>query len=72
MARKPRKAKERLGNKIQRIRKSLGYNQEELAELVGISRTHVGHIEQGRKAPSLEVLEKISKVLKVPLSQLFS
>lgn len=71
MARKSQKTKERLGNKIQKIRKSLGYSQEELAHLVKISRTHMGHIEQGRKSPSLEVMERIAKVLKVSLSELF-
>ena len=71
MARKNQKTKERLGNKIQKIRKSLGYSQEELAHLVKISRTHMGHIEQGRKSPSLEVMERVAKILKVPLKDLF-
>ena len=60
-----------LGKKIQRKRKALGLTQDELAEKVGISLTYMGFIEQGRYAPSLEVLNKIAKVLKVPLSDLF-
>ncbi len=64
--------KERLGQKIQRLRKSSGYSQEKLAELIRISRTHMGHIEQGRKSPSLKVLEKLSRALKVQLSELFT
>lgn len=60
-----------LGKRIQKLRKSLGYSQEKFAEMVGISRTHIGHIEQGRKSPSLELLEKISRALKVKISYLF-
>ncbi len=70
MAVKNRRSGEKLGNKIQRTRKSLGYSQEKLAELIGISRTHIGHIEQGRKNPSLEVLHKIAKTLKTPTFEL--
>ena len=64
--------RENLGKKIQKLRKALGYSQEELAEAIKISRTHMGHIGQGRKTPSLKVLEKLSRALKVPLSELFS
>lgn len=60
-----------LGKKIQRLRKSLGYSQEKFAEKIGISRTHIGHIEQGRKSPSLKSLEKISRALRVKISDLF-
>ncbi len=44
--------------------------QEDVAERVGISSTYMGFIEQGRYMPSLEVLEKIAKVLKVKSSEL--
>lgn len=66
-----RKTKELLGKKVQKLRKNLGYSQEELAEKINISRTHIGHIEQGRKSPSFKVLDKIAKVLKVKISDLF-
>ena len=64
--------KERLGNKIQKLRKELGLTQEEFAEKINISRTHMGHIEQGRKSPSLKVMEKFARTLKVKVSDLFS
>lgn len=60
-----------LGKNIQKLRKRNRFSQEQLAEKVGISRAYMGYIEQGRNSPSLEVLEKISKALKIPLSQLF-
>lgn len=64
--------KEKLGKKVQRLRKNLGYTQEELAEKINISRTHMGHIEQGRKSPSLKVMDKLARILKVKVSDLFS
>lgn len=64
------KTREKLGHWIQKRRKQLGYTQEGLAEAVDLSRTHIGHVEQGRKAPSLEVLEKIAKVLKMKVKDL--
>ena len=72
MVRKSRKASKRLGNKIQLLRKAQGLSQEELAHASRISRTHMGHLEQGRKSPSLEVLERISRVLKVKIKDLFT
>lgn len=60
-----------LGKKIQKQRKTLGYTQEELGDKVGISRAYMGYIEQGRYAPSLEVLEKIAKALKTSPKNFF-
>lgn len=66
------KAKNILGNKIQKLRKNQGHTQEKLAEILGISRAHMGHIEQGIKTPSLRLLEKIARILKVKVSDVFS
>lgn len=57
-----------LGRKIQRRRREMGFTQEELADKVGISRAYMGYIEQGRNAPSLEVLGKIARVLKTSIN----
>lgn len=64
------KVRDKLGRKIQKLRKEHGVTQEQFAEKLGISRTHVGHVEQGRKSPSLKLLNKIAKTLKVHLNQL--
>ncbi len=61
-----------LGKKIQRKRKQLELTQEDVADKVGISRAYMGYIEQGRNAPSLEILEKIAKVLKSSISEFFN
>lgn len=69
--RKNAKLPKALGKNIQKIRKKSGLTQEELGYMVGISRAYMGFIEQGRYAPSLEVLEKISKVLKTKIANFF-
>lgn len=71
MAKIGEKTRVKVGSKIQKLRKQAGLTQEELAVKVHLSRTHIGHIEQGRKSPSIEVLEKIARTLKVKVKDLF-
>lgn len=59
-----------ISKKIKKRRGELDITQEELAEKVGVSRVYIGYVEQGRNTPSLEILEKIAKALKVKLSDL--
>lgn len=63
-------AQEKVGRRIQKLRKGIGLTQEQFAEKLNISRTHIGHLEQGRKSPSLKLLEKIARALKVKMSDL--
>lgn len=72
MAKQIKKFSLELGKKIQKIRGNMDLTQEGLADILKISRTHMGHIEQGRKSPSLKLLDKISRVLKIPISELFA
>lgn len=69
--RKNAKLPKALGSRIQRARKQTSLTQEDVAEKVGISRAYMGYIEQGRYSASLEVIEKIARVLKVKMSDLF-
>lgn len=56
--------------RIKKFRHDIGMTQEDLAEKVGVSRVYIGYVEQGRNTPSLEILEKIAKSLKVKLPDL--
>ena len=67
----PKQTRSRLGKKVQKLRKALGVSQEKFAEKINISRTHMEHIEQGRKSPSLKVMTKLAKALHVKISDLF-
>lgn len=55
---------------IRKYRHDAGLTQEDLAEKVGVSRVYIGYVEQGRNTPSLEILGKIAKALKVRLSDI--
>ena len=69
--RKNAKLPKLLGKRVQKMRKLAGLTQEELAEKVNVSRAYIGYIEQARNTPSLELLEKIAKVLRVDMKELF-
>ena len=49
-----------VGENIKRIRTNKCLTQEEFAKEVGISRSYLGDLENNRKSPTVETLEKIS------------
>ena len=63
--------REKLGRKIQKLRESKGYTQEELAYLLDMDGVSVGYIEQGRRSPKLSTLHSISKILDISVSDIF-
>ncbi len=52
-----------LGEKIRQIRRSKGFTQEQLAELIGIDNKHLSRIEKGRHMPTYNIIKKLAKVL---------
>ncbi|MGM5011879.1 helix-turn-helix transcriptional regulator [Rhizobium redzepovicii] len=44
--------------------------QVELAEKLGISRSHLSEIESGSKIPSLDIIERYSKTFGIPVSSI--
>lgn len=49
-----------VGNNIRKFRESKGYSQDELANLMEISRTTISKIESGKFAISIDYLERLS------------
>jgi len=49
-----------VGNCIRTFRESKGYSQDELANLMKISRTTISKIESGKFAISIDYLERLS------------
>ena len=58
------------GEKLQRARKEKEIPQEELASIVGVNRTYISLVEQGRRNPSIKFLYRVVKALKVDSSKL--
>ena len=54
-----------IGQRIRKFRKAHSFSQEDLAEKIGISTTHMSHIETGNTKLSLAVLVKIALALEV-------
>jgi len=56
---------------VKRLRQERGYTQEELSALAGINRNYTGMIERRERSPTVDVLEKLAKALKIdPVSLL--
>lgn len=55
----------KIGQRIRKIRKAHGLSQEELAEKINISTTHMSHIETGNTKLSLPVFVDIAAALDV-------
>lgn len=62
----------KIGQRIRKIRKAHGLSQEDLAEKVNISTTHMSHIETGNTKLSLQVLVEIAAALEVRTDDLLN
>lgn len=60
----------KIGQQIRKYRKAHGLSQEQLAEQIGISVTHMSHIETGNTKLSLPVFVDIARVLEVQTDDL--
>lgn len=60
-----------MGNKITYYRRKLGMTQGELAKKVGVDRTHINKIENGKKQMSMKLVVRIAKALNVTPNDIF-
>jgi len=60
-----------LRNTIRELRAARSMTQQELAELISVTRQTVNAIEGDKYSPSLEVAFRIAHVFGVPLEQVF-
>ena len=60
-----------LGRRIQETRTSLGFLQEDVAEMLGMTRVAVGYIEQGRRSPKLSTLHALARLYEVDIRVFF-
>lgn len=59
-----------LGNAIRSARIKKNLSQETLAELVGITPTHLKHIESEHRKPSIEVLIELAQILQMSVDNI--
>tara|TARA_B100001093_G_scaffold86461_1_gene78241 strand:+ start:4114 stop:4311 length:198 start_codon:yes stop_codon:yes gene_type:complete len=58
-------------NRVKELRKNKKLTQEELADLIGISRQAINAIEKEKFDPSLPTAFKIAKLFKISIEKLF-
>lgn len=58
-------------NNIRAMRKNLGLRQEDMAGMLGVTRQTIIAVENGKYNPSLELALKMSKLLCVPVEEIF-
>ena len=61
----------KFGERVRYIRKEKNITQEKFAEKIGVHRTYLSFIERGLRNPSLLMIFKISRALKITLNELF-
>ncbi|HVD59487.1 MAG TPA: helix-turn-helix transcriptional regulator [Gemmatimonadaceae bacterium] len=58
-------------NRVKELREAKGWTQQELADLVGVSRQSINSIERGRYVPSLMLALIFSRVFKISTDDIF-
>ena len=59
-------------NQVKKIREEKGITLVKLSEMSGVSVGYLCHLEKGsRKNPSIETMQKISKALNKPITEIF-
>ena len=60
----------RVAARIKKVREQRGLTQETLAAKAGVSRGYLARVETARHEPTLTVLAKLAKALKVSVGRL--
>ena len=58
-------------NHLKEYRARIGVNQQQMGELVGVSRQTISQIERGDYSPSVTLALKIAKIFEVPVENIF-
>ena len=58
-------------NKLEELRKANNLNQEELGDMLGVSRQTIISIEKGKYNPSIILAFKIAKIFKRNIEDIF-
>ncbi len=61
----------RFGMMVRELRFGHGYTQEKMAEKLDVSLNFLNLIERGQRAPSFDKLERLARVLRVAIFELF-
>lgn len=65
------RANEQLGMRIKYLRTQRKWSQEDLSLESNVNKNYISDLENGRRNPSLDVLERIADALSITLEELF-
>ncbi len=60
----------KIGERVRELREERGWTQVEFAQKLGWPQPRVSEVERGAKEPMLSRLERLAKILRVPLTDL--
>ena len=60
-----------IANRVKELRDARGWTQQQLAELVGVSRQSINSIERNRYVPSLELALLFARIFDVATDEIF-
>ncbi len=58
-------------NRLEELRKQRGLKQEELAEILEVSRQTIGSLENGRYNPSITLAFKLARYFNLTIEEIF-
>jgi len=58
-------------NKVRELRKKLGLRQEDIADMVSVTRQTINAIENEKYDPTLALAMRLAKLLNTPVEELF-
>lgn len=60
-----------LGSRLQELRNSRGFSQDQVADLAGVDRSFYAEVERGRTSPRVDWLHLVATALNIHISELF-
>lgn len=70
MSRATKTAEDIFGERLRELRTERGISQEHLAELAGLHRNYIGHLERAEKTASLDVIVRLSATFDMSVTEL--
>lgn len=61
----------RLGENLKKIRTAKNISQIKIASILGVDRSFISNIENGKNNPTLSTITNLVKALEVPVDELF-
>jgi transcriptional regulator with XRE-family HTH domain len=62
--------RDRLAVNLQRLRRDMGWSQEDLAYESGLHRTYISGIERAVRNPTITIIDRLASTFDIPIGEL--